>query len=58
MLERTVLKRGLDEVQRLENATEKRNIRNCTITLYWLLRDIVELPKCACIKKCVDLLYI
>ena len=42
MLERMLLKRVWDEVQRLENATKKRNIRIDTITPYWPFGDIVK----------------
>ena len=38
-----MLKRGLGAVQRLENATKKRNIRFDTRTTNWPFRDIAEL---------------
>lgn len=43
MLKRMVLKRVSGEVGRLENATEKRNIRFDTRTTNWPFRDIYKM---------------
>ena len=43
MLKRMVLKRVWGAVQRLENATEKRDIRIATKTANWPLRDIYKI---------------
>jgi len=45
MFESMVLKWGLGEVRRLQNAMKKRIIRIDTITPYWPFRDIAELGK-------------
>jgi hypothetical protein len=42
MFRRMVLKRGLDEAQRMQNAIKKRSIRITAKNTYWPFRDIVK----------------
>ena len=45
MFKKMVLKWGLGEMGRLENATKKRSIRIDTKAANWPFRDIAELGK-------------
>jgi len=43
VLQRTVLKRVLEEVGRLENAMKKRSIRNTAKTIKYSFRDMYKI---------------